>query len=206
MDNNPPAALELSAASRWGSCASPHELAEALSLLLARFPLDARARAACVCRAWRVAAAHPNLWAELSFKGCTAHCDNATLASLCARAGAALHTLRLDADACSRVTAAGMVAALRKGGFTGVRRLTAPPLQENEDLVSTDSPKRLTAELARQLAAAYPKLQHAACSVRCSLSDAAEAATTLPGPLTLDCRGFSSEEAADATQLAQCLH
>ena len=116
----------MSAASRWSGHASPHELAEALSLILPLLPLDARARAACVNPAWRVAAVHPALWEELSFEGCTARVDDATLAALCARAAAALRTLDLEGDACARVTGKGMLTALQGGGCTGLRRLSTP--------------------------------------------------------------------------------
>ena len=61
MDAAPPAASELSAVSRWSGHASPHELAQALSLLLPLLPQDCRARAACVCRAWRAVALRVNV-------------------------------------------------------------------------------------------------------------------------------------------------
>jgi hypothetical protein len=82
-------AQELSALS-WDGGVSSHNVASALSMLLPLLPLDCRARAACVCRAWRAAAAHPDLWDELRFERCAAHVTDAALASLCARAGAAL--------------------------------------------------------------------------------------------------------------------
>ena len=136
MDAAPLDALELSAPSlRWSGYASPHKLAEALSLILPLLPLDSRARAACVCRAWRAATSHPALWEELSFERCTARVGDAALDSLCARAGAALRTLRLDSDECAQVTAAGMLAALRGGGCVGVRRLSAPvPTYKNDQM------------------------------------------------------------------------
>ena len=135
MDAVRPGAQELSAASRWSGHTSPHELAEALSLILPLLPLDARARAACVCRAWRTATSNPLLWEELRFAHCAAHVRDATLARLCARAGTALRTLDLDADACTHITAAGVLAALRGGGCTGVRHLNMP-----------ERPRRLNSE------------------------------------------------------------
>ena len=81
-------ALELSEPSCWGDGASSHKLAEALSLLLPLLPLDCRARAACVCRAWRAATAHPALWEELNFEHCAVRVYNATLASTCRRRAA----------------------------------------------------------------------------------------------------------------------
>ena len=84
-------AQTLSAAPREGGSALPHE---ALVLMLPLLPLDARARAACVCRAWRAATAHSGLWEALSFERCAARVSNATLASLCARGGrAAAHAV-----------------------------------------------------------------------------------------------------------------
>jgi hypothetical protein len=98
-----------------------------MALVLRASPLDVRARAACVCRAWRDAAASDTLWHVLRFDdGFSLQLRNATLAALCARAGAALRELHLDAPACEAVTAAGTFAALRAGGCAGVQRLTLP--------------------------------------------------------------------------------
>ena len=160
MATAPAAAIPLSAALR--EVAFPDE---ALSFLLPLLPLDDRARAACVSRPWRAAAAHPSLWKHLSFEGCAFEVDDTTLTQLCARAGAALRTLDLDASACTRVTGAGLVAALRSGGCGGLRCLCALDASWTKRF-------QLSAEEAQQLAAACPALQHAARSVRCSLSDA----------------------------------
>ena len=191
MDATEPTALELSAASRWSGHALPHELAQALSLILPLLPLDCRARATCVCRAWQAAAAHPSLWEELSFAPCTARVNDATLAALCARAGASLHTLSLESDACKRVSSGGMVLALRDGGCTGLRRLSMTPL----DLRN--------AEEVQQLAAACPRLTHTACTVISSMSDAAAALAALPRPLSLKC--FRPGNSEGLMQLAECL-
>ena len=202
MDAAPSDALELSTASLcWGGYASPHMVAEALSLILPLLPLDSRARAACVCRAWRAATSHPALWEELSFEGCAAPIDDATLASLCARTGAALRTLRLDSDECARVTAAGMLAALRGGGCVGVRRLSAP-FMSTDDVDGYNETKMLATEEVKELAAVCPALQHAACSVLFTMQDdIAAVLTALPGPLAILCEDFC----ADATQLAEHL-
>ena len=66
-----------------------------MDVVLPRLSLDSRARAACVCRAWREAAANPALWLELNFEGCTAQVNDKVLASLCKRAGASLNALHL---------------------------------------------------------------------------------------------------------------
>ena len=197
MDTAPLDAQELSEVSRWsGHASSPHKLAEVLSLLLPLLPLDCRARAACVCRAWRAATAHPALWEELSFERCAARVDNATLAALCARAGATLRTLDLKGGACARVTSYGMLAALRDGGCTGLKRLSTPFGLDNVSACTS-----LTAEQVQQLGSACPMLQHAACSVDCSLLDAVAVSTALPGPLSLFCSGNHE----GLTQLAECL-
>ena len=173
----------------------PHE---ALVLVLQRLPLDARACAACVCPAWRAATAHPLLWQELSFERCAVHINNATLASLCARAGAELRTLNLDAAACTYITCDGMVTALRGGGCTGVQRLVALP----ESLLHMY--RCLTTEMTYLLAAACPLLQHTACSIYCKLPEVAAVSTALPGPLavTPTCVGSSAPSMA---QLVECL-
>jgi hypothetical protein len=128
MEVAPPEAQELFAALCLGGNSAPHKVAEALSLLLPLLPLDARARAASVCRAWRAAAANPLLWEELNFERCTARVSNATLAQLCARSGAALRTLRLDKNVFEHVSDYGVLAALRGGGCTGLSALQTPPL------------------------------------------------------------------------------
>ena len=181
---------------RWSGYASPHKLAEALSLLLPLLPLDSRARTACVSRAWRAATTHPSLWEELSFERCAARVTNAVVALLCARAGAALRTLRLDSGKCSRVTGAGMLAALRDGGCIGLLRL---------NLLLTERPRHqmLTAVPVRQLVVACPQLQHAVCALECSMSEAAAAVTALTrGQLVLMC---TLGDSACLMQLAECL-
>ena len=173
MDAAPPCAQELSAAPGWDGGASAHNAAAALSLVFPLLPLDCRARAACVCRTRRAAAAHPEVWQELSCEGVAARIDDAALASLCARAGAALRTLRLDVDACKNVTDAGMLAALRYGGCTGVRLSLM-----------------LSAEHALQLASACPVLQYAPCSACCILGGGGGRymITTMVWPCVATCR------------------
>ena len=152
----------------------------ALVQVLRLLPQDARARAACVCRAWRDAAADPALWLALRFDDCTAKLNDEELARLCVRAGAGLRDLRLDAPACGAVTAAGAAAALRKGGCAAVQRLV---LRTQDWWLAADA---LNAEQVQELAAACPALQHAQCLVRCgSPVDVATACALLPGPLTL---------------------
>ena len=199
MDAAPREAQALGAALSLGGNTAPHKVAEALLVLLLTLPLDVRARVACVCRAWRAAAAHPLLWEELSFDGCRALVGNATLASLCARAGAALRTLSLEVEACSRVTAAGVLAALRDGGCTGLLRLNGPCTQ------NPAAEHLLTPETAQLLAAACPKLQRTACAVRCGNTDASAVLAALPGLVTLVCEKADDDDDTDVTQLAECL-
>ena len=94
-------------------------------MVLPRLQLDARARAACSREAWHAAACAPSLWAELDFERCTVSVTDAKLAALCARAGPALRTLRLDEAVCREVSGDGLVAALRNGGCAEVRRVFA---------------------------------------------------------------------------------
>ena len=175
----------------------PHE---ALVLVLQQLPLDARACAACVCPAWRAATAHPLLWQELSFERCAVHINDATLATLCSRAGAALRTLNLSAGsrACFDITSEVMVTSLRGGGCTGLRRLdTLLPHAEFRHHHC------LTAQLALLLAAACPLLQHAACTIHCTPPMVAAVLTALPGPLTLWPVCFCSS--VGMAQIAECL-
>ena len=192
-------AQELSAAS--SDIALSHE---ALLLLLPFLPLDCRARAACVCRAWRAATAHPALWEALSFECCTARVTNAALSSLCACAGAALRTLRLDANVCADVTPDGMLAALRGGVCTGVQCLHAPYVSVDKTMFSG---RVLTAGMAQELAALCPMLQYSEFSVRNKLSDAVAVLGLLPGPLTLRCaRNNHIYDESDLSRLAACPH
>ena len=193
-------ARELSAAS--SDIALSHE---ALLLLLPLLPLDCRARAACVCRAWRAATAHPALWEALSFECCTARVTNAALSSLCACAGAALLTLRLDANVCADVTPDGMLAALRGGVCTGVQRLHAPYI--SVDKTMNFFGRVLTAGMAQELVAMCPMLQYSEFSVRIKLSDAVAVLGLLPGPLTLRCaRNNDIYDESDLSRLAAFLH
>ena len=146
---------------------------EVASLVLPLLTPDSRARAACVRKAWRAAAADPSLWAELSFERCSVVLTDATIASLCARAGSTLRSLCLD-HWYGGVTAEGTVFALYEGGCTGIRR------------ISSRSSLRLTPALvALLLVTACPNLQYTACEVSCaSLQEVAQLKATLPGPLT----------------------
>ena len=152
-----------------------------LALLLPLLPPDAAQCVAATCRAWRAAAASaPERWRALDFRGCGVTVDDAALLTLCARAGAQLRELHLDAACCEGVTIAGTLAALRNGGCAGLRRFEAR-VSPVDDAVGT-----LRAPEACALAAACPALEHATCHVVCdNAGDAASAGAALPGALTL---------------------
>ena len=151
---------------------------DVVALVLPLLPLDDRARAACVRKAWRAEASVPMLWSELNFDRCAVRITDAKLAALCACAGPALRALRLEVPACEAVTGEGLVAALRDGGCVGVRRLCID--QDDED------PPSLTPALVIQLIVACPHLERTSCLVRCEhFAEAAQAAASLPGPLAL---------------------
>jgi len=151
--------------------------------MMRMMPLNDRARAACVCSTLRDAAADPSLWLALRFDdGFSLALNDARLALLCARAGAALRELRLDAPrfACRAVTAAGVIAALRAGGCAGVQRLTC-----SRSMWKALAESFMSAEQAQQLAAACPALEHTACCVDVASADDVATACALPGPLSL---------------------
>jgi len=169
------------AAPGWADSLPQAALAHVMRLL----PADACARAACVCRSWRDAAADPAQLAALWFDDSSVgKLNDKALARLCVRAGAALRELRLESPACHRVTATGVIAALNSGGCAGVQRLTFPT---RDRVISNDlNSAGVNAEQAQQLAAACPALEHAACLVRCARpEDVATACSLLSGPLAL---------------------
>jgi len=159
---------------------------------LRMMPQDARARAACVCRTWRDAAADPALFAVLRLDDSSyGRLNDASLLRLCVRAGAALRELCLNAPACRAVTVAGVIAALRAGGCAGVQRLVLPP--------KMNFYHNMSAEQAQELAAACLILEHLACDVYCeSADDVATTCALLPGPLSL----FVDNENLDAARAA----
>ena len=151
-----------------------------IALVLPLLPPDARQCAAATCRTWRAAlAGAPDRWKVLDFCGCAVEVGDAALATLCARAGAALRELQLDEPACATVSLDGVLDALRNSGCTGLRRLSC--------LRATRSAKQVfSVQQALALAEHCPALEHAASRVACaSAADAARVGSTLPGPLKL---------------------
>ena len=168
--------------SLWASSDRAHEI---LAHVLCLLPLDVRARAACVCRMWRDAAAQKHLWRALRFDdGFAAALSNEVLLQLCTRASATLRELHLDAPVCAAVTSNGVLAALRRGNCAGVQSvvLLAGPHSFNRLLLSGGQ--------ARQLAATCPALKHAACEVYCRNPEDVAACAMLPGPLVLCVSGM----------------
>jgi Ran GTPase-activating protein (RanGAP) involved in mRNA processing and transport len=172
-------------------CASAHAH-EVLQLVLPLLPVAHRLRATAVCRVWRDAGAAASVWADLDFCGGGAAVDTPALLALCRRAGTALRSLHLDADAAARtLSAASVMYALRAGGAEaccGLQRLSLPaPDHEHFGYdAGVIDPLLLLPAQAEALAAACPALRHAACGVVCaSDAEAARAANALPGPLTL---------------------
>ena len=174
-------------ASAWSEHARAHE---ALALVLQQLPLGALWQAAGVCRAWRAAAAAPAFWAEPRLGEVRALSDE-SLKALCVRCGPVLHMLRLDTlrPSRQRVTAAGVVAALRAGACSGVRQLHMPRAVPGLDALECWV---LSDEQATQLAMACPALEHAACMVSWGYEFtgafqegfcARDVALALPGPL-----------------------
>ena len=92
-----------------------------LYLILQRLPADARARAACVCRAWRTAAADPALWLRLDLSttsGVTCRVNEAAVRAAAARARGGLEALdvwgRQSWWGALRAVAAANAASLRE--------------------------------------------------------------------------------------------
>ena len=161
-------------------------------------PLDARARAACTRKAWCAAASDLSLWAELSFENCAVQVTDATLAALCARAGPALRSLRLDSCACRQMSGAGLVAALSDGRCAGLQRLYAELYGRRCEL---------TPALVAKLVTACQQLERTECSVVCTrLDDAVQAVAALPGQLKLRIHSEDGRPAQTASAARGLLH
>ena len=86
-------------------------------IIFALLPADAKARAACVCRAWRDAIAEPLLWQSVDLSvdpgGVRCAVTDAVLQAVMALSGGTLHTLNLNGriDRVSFETVAALAAA-----------------------------------------------------------------------------------------------
>lgn len=96
-----------------------------------------------------------------------------------------------------RVTAAGLLAALRGGGCVGLQRIWAPreviwaPLERRDRKGLLTGRWELTPDEVKDLAAVCPQLQRVECAVGCPDRQAVAKASglALPGPLTLILHG-----------------
>jgi hypothetical protein len=91
----------------------PHALVQAIFLLL---PVDARARAAAVCRGWRAVLADPSFWLRLDLSDARVTCPktDAALLGAAARAGGLLQAL--DVTDCVDTTFDAVLAAVTANG------------------------------------------------------------------------------------------
>jgi hypothetical protein len=108
--------MEAAAASRTTLCALPLAL---LQNVLARLPVDARARACKVRRAWKVALAERSLWTRLDLSaasGVAVAVTDTVLRGAAARAGGQLEAL--DLNGCDNVTYAEVLAVVTACGPT----------------------------------------------------------------------------------------
>ena len=171
-------------------CAGP-AAASALPLVLPLLPPDAWICAAATCRSWRAAvAAVPGRWAVLDFRGCAVRVNRDALVTLCARAGAELRELRLDAPACNSLWSDSIITALENGGCRGLRRYTQPLTSPAGEQWSpfgeyAHPPFGIKPRYAVALARVCPALEHAACRVLLRYSWDVLALSEVPGPVTL---------------------
>jgi hypothetical protein len=171
--------MEAAAASRTTLCALPLAL---LQSVLARLPVDARARACVVCRAWNTALADRSLWTHLDLSpasgvtvAVTRVANNNVLRAAAARAGGQLEAL--DLSDCNDVSFDAVLAVVTASSAT---------LRELHWL---DAPSKTWAERTELLCGdveallrAAPELRVLAVDVRCET--VAEASRLLRGELS----------------------
>jgi hypothetical protein len=121
--------------------------------VLAALPLAARARAACVCRAWRALAATPSLWAEVDCSESGTTREHALAAV--ARAGGALRSLHAGVDVLS---AADLVRLLCGGACPALERLTTAT-------ATSEGALDFGVRTARAILAACPALRTLNCQL-----------------------------------------
>jgi Ran GTPase-activating protein (RanGAP) involved in mRNA processing and transport len=135
-------------------------------------------------------AAVPGRWAVLDFRGCAVRVNRDALVALCARAGAELRELRLDAPACNSLWPDSITTALENGGCRGLRRYTQPLTSPAGEQWSpfgeyTHPPFGIKPRYAVALARVCPALEHAACRVLLRYSWDVLDLSEVPGPVTL---------------------
>ena len=177
----------------------------ALRLVMHTLPLDARACAACVCRAWRDAARLPSRLQELTFEGCHRRIRKSPFLMLLSRAGASLSRLLIyDTNVRSDVTAFAVVRALSDGGCSQLRQLVLFPTRTRFGNFSMK--QQLTAESLGLLMKACPQLEQLDCRIKSTTDDCLvvlQALATLSGSVNLDL-GWNAFPALTAT-LPRCI-
>jgi hypothetical protein len=139
--------------------------------ILQRLPADQRARAACVCRAWRVAAADPALWRRLDLTAASGvRCRNTDAALRAAAARGGLEVLDVTGRACS-LAALRAVVAVNAVSLRELRTLDVSQwlVDEHEgEVQDEDEPSEIHSWAAlRALLAAGPALQVLEANVHC---------------------------------------
>jgi hypothetical protein len=187
---------------RQSSALSP--LPRALALhVFSLLPVDVRARAACVCRGWRVTLDEVSLWTWLNLSpssGLHVRVTDAVLAGAAAKARGQLAAL--DVSDCDDVTFDALLAVVHAN--TGaLRELCVGPYLDNGDNTGT-----LGAENIQPLLVAAPQLTacHAAVSGIASVANARRMlrneAPFQPLRLCALCVGFEGADEASAVALA----
>jgi hypothetical protein len=152
-------------------------------------PADARARAACVCPAWRAAVADPALWRRLDLSaasGMTCRIKPAVLRAAAARARGGLEALDITGHDYSwkalRAVVAANGASLRELRTLGATKAKAPL---EDDGFSFDQDHAV--ESLRELLAAAPGLQVLEADIECTFTPARRLLRNDPpfGPLRL---------------------
>jgi hypothetical protein len=143
-------------AERASSALSPLPLPLPLVLhVFSLLPVDARARAACVCRSWRTTLLERSLWTRLDLSpssGVRVRITEYVLAGAAAKAGGQLAAL--DVRGCKQLTFDALLTAVQANGVA-LRELCVGALDLGDGVVT------LVAELVERLLQAAPHL--AAC-------------------------------------------
>jgi hypothetical protein len=155
---------------RWRRCRTPSVV---VLLILAKLPVDLRARCACVCRGWRAALLEHSLWTRLDVShtsGVTVAVTDALLRGAVARAGGGLQAL--DVSRCSAASRATLLALVTANADT-LRELRACHGACVNDLASV---ALLSVDDAEALLRAALQLRVLEADVRCeSIADARRA-------------------------------
>jgi hypothetical protein len=135
--------------------------------ILRRLPADQRARAACVCRAWREVVADPALWTVLDFKaasGARVRLTPERLLAAAARAQGRLEVLNVPDD--SALFPALLAVATANATLRELSTLTVDKYEWYDGEIQGD----LGVDDLQALLLAAPALQVLGASVRCTLA------------------------------------